>query len=277
MRILDVHTHCFPEKIAYRAVSHLGGSAGFHPYHDGTPRGLERSRRRAGISACVVLPVATRPENTPSINRWILERRDPNLIFFGGLHPRYERYEEEIETLARAGVRGVKFHPNFQDFLPDDPTLAPVFRALARHRMIAFFHAGYDFSIPGAPGSPERFARLHDRHPELTLVCAHFGGWRLWDDVEKFLLGRPNLYLDTSFVLGYLPDARLVDMSRRHGTDRILFGTDTPWREQADDVQLFLDLRFSPEEREAILWKNAARLLHLTPADFARYFDPVPS
>ncbi len=272
MKIIDIHTHAFPNAIAARAIAHLAERDGIHPFHDGTLRGLDRSRRRAGIDLCVVLSVATRPSQVPSINRWILEPPDPDdilgdpresTIFFGGMHPYYEDYEAEIHRLRWASIRGVKLHPNFQDFLPDDPAFSPLFRTLAREGMIALFHAGKDISIPGAPGSPERLARLADRFPDLTMICAHMGGWEMWDDVERYLLGRPNVYLDTAFVFDCLDDRRFVDLARRHGVDRILFGTDTPWREQLDDVERMRSLPLTSEELNAIMWKNASRLLRL--------------
>jgi len=50
------------------------------------------------------------------------------------------------------------------------------------------------------------------------------------------------------------------------GVDRILFGTDYPFREdvmpQMQDIE---DLKLSPAEVDAVLWRNAARVLKLGP------------
>ena len=58
-----------------------------------------------------------------------------------------------------------------------------------------------------------------------------------------------------------MPDARIVEMARRHGVERVVYGSDAPWRSQADDLRYFLSLPFTVEEQERILWRNAAGLL----------------
>ena len=266
--IIDFHTHAFADAVAQKAMAYLVDESGYTPSHDGTLRGLCEACRRAGVAKAVVLSIATKPKQVPVINNWAIGRGDgsvgansESLVFFGTLHGGYEEYEAEIERLRAAGVRGVKMHPNYQEFFPDDEGLRPMFRALARAGLIALIHGGHDIAFADAPGSPDRLARLNDAVPELVMVAAHFGGWRMWDDVDRYLIGRPNVYLDTSFTLGDLPDERFVDMARRHGLDRIVFGTDSPWRDQGDDVTYLGRLPFTDAERETILWKNAERLL----------------
>jgi len=48
--IIDFHVHCFPDKLAPRAVSQLAANAGIPPRVDGTINGLKESMKRAGIS-----------------------------------------------------------------------------------------------------------------------------------------------------------------------------------------------------------------------------------
>ncbi len=249
-------------------MEYLIEESGYKAWHDGTLHGLCQACHRAGVAKAVVLSIATKPKQVPVINNWAIGRGNgsvvanpESLVFFGTLHGGFEGYEAEIERLRSAGVRGVKLHPNYQEFFPDDEGLRPMFRALARAGLIALIHGGRDIAFADAPGSPDRLARLNDAVPELVMVAAHFGGWRMWDDVERHLIGRPNVYLDTSFTLGDLPDERFVEMARRHGLDRIVFGTDSPWRDQEEDLAYLARLPFTKEEREAILWRNAERLL----------------
>jgi predicted TIM-barrel fold metal-dependent hydrolase len=273
MHCIDFHTHAFSNAVAEKAMTYLVEESGYTPAHDGTLLGLKGELKRVGIDKAVVLSIATKPKQVPVINDWILDchaqsGRDGNgdgslagLVFFGALHPQFEAYENEIERLRMAGVRGVKLHPNYQEFYPDDPVLRPMFQALADAGLIVLIHAGHDIAFPDAPGSPDRLARLNDAVPNLPLVCAHFGGWRMWTDVERHLVRRPNVYLDTSFTLGDLPDERFVELVRRHGIENVLFATDSPWRDQKLDLDHIDRLPFTPGEREAILWKNALRLL----------------
>jgi predicted TIM-barrel fold metal-dependent hydrolase len=55
-------------------------------------------------------------------------------------------------------------------------------------------------------------------------------------------------------------------MIQGHHPDRILFGTDTPFDRQREDVEYILHLPISIELKEKILWKNGRRLLGLTEA-----------
>ena len=59
---IDFHTHCFPDALAVKAVSRLSAvSGGLTPYTDGTLAGLRRSMVEGGVSASVVMHIATNP------------------------------------------------------------------------------------------------------------------------------------------------------------------------------------------------------------------------
>lgn len=261
--VIDFHTHIFPDALAERAVKQLAESGdGSVSYSDGTARGLWESMQQAGITKSVTLPVSTKPAQTPTINSFCIELRDPGLIQFGTLHPDYPDLDAEIQRLVEAGIRGVKFHPDYQSFYVDEERLFPLYQRMADAGLIALFHAGEDIAFkPPFRAPPERLARVLERVPDLVIVAAHFGGYRMWDDVERHLLGRP-LYLDTSFTLPYLPAEDFVRMARIHGVDRILFGTDSPWADQADELKCLLATGLTDTELDAVCHQNADRLLH---------------
>ena len=98
----------------------------------------------------------------------------------------------------------------------------------------------------------------------LTLILAHMGGWRNWEEVEELLPYAP-VYLDTSYSLGSI---RPLDDGyykpediRTFGYERFLFGTDSPWSGQQESLERFRALPLTNEEKEAILGGNAQRLL----------------
>ncbi|MCP3965924.1 MAG: amidohydrolase family protein [Lentisphaerae bacterium] len=88
------------------------------------------------------------------------------------------------------------------------------------------------------------------------------GSWGMWDEAEEYVIGLP-VYLDLAFTLGQIDDEQLVRMIRRHGADRVLFGTDSPWRDQKTALDHFLKLDLNEDEKSLILGENAARLLDL--------------
>ena len=58
-----------------------------------------------------------------------------------------------------------------------------------------------------------------------------------------------------------LYDEDFVRLCRKHGTDRILFATDSPWQDQADYISRINAMEFSDAEKEKIFAGNAMSLL----------------
>ncbi len=263
-RIIDIHTHVFPERIAERALRQLMGRSGETARIDGTAAGLEKSMVENGIAVSVTQPVSTKPSQTPAVNGFAIElNKRPSLINFGTLHPDCVENPSEIRRIVNAGVKGVKFHPDYQEFFVDEERMFPLYRQVADAGLIAFFHAGVDIGLPPPVHcTPDRLAKVLDRVPDLKAVAAHFGGFKMWDEVDRFLVGR-NLWLDTSFTLAWLPAARFVEMARRHGIEKILFGTDSPWADQGEEIQLHENSGLTEEELAAVFYDNAASLLRL--------------
>lgn len=264
--IVDFHTHVFPDDLAPRAVRQLTGRSGEKAHTAGTCDALKASMRRWGIRWSVTQPVSTRPEQTPTINNFALSQRtDPMLVPFGTIHPDYSDYRTEIARLREAGIKGVKFHPDYQQFYADEERMFPIYEALAEADMIGLFHAGVDIGLgPPYHGTPDRIARVMEKFPGWTIVAAHFGGFKMWDDVERFLLGRP-IYLETSYTLAWLDSGRFVRMARAHGIERVLFGTDSPWADQGQEIQLLRTCGLEASELEAVFARNALRLLNAQP------------
>lgn len=262
MPIVDVHTHVFPPDVAARAVGSLVESAGLRPFYDGTVRGLLEAMNGAGITVSVLQPVATRPEQVEGINDWTASLAGDRLVPFGAMHPLYPDPEAEIERMAALGIRGMKLHPEFQDFDPADPGMRRIYRAAARHGLIILFHAGEDPNFDTTRGVPTAFKRVLADHADLTVILAHLGGYRIWDEVAEHLLG-DRVYLDTAYTLGHLPPERFAEIVREHGTDRVLFGSDGPWADPRVELEGLASLGLPDDDLEAILWRNASALLDL--------------
>jgi hypothetical protein len=163
--------------------------------------------------------------------------------------------------MASLGLKGFKMHPEHQDFEPHDPRLDPIWHAAVEHGMIVLFHAGADVIHPSVRGTAQSFARLMDAWPELRVILAHLGGFRQWQQVAEHIQGR-DVYLDTAYTLGHLPDSEFVELVRAHGADRVLFGSDGPWTDAAFEVAHLSSLGFSEEELTGILGDNAQRMLY---------------
>lgn len=283
--IIDFHTHTFPDKIAAAAVDKLQAASHTRPFSDGTVDGLRASMAAAGIDASLVLPVATSAKQVPHINdsaiRVNRQAKETGVHSFGGMHPDFPDWEQEMERLCAAGVRGVKVHPPYQGVNFDDPRYIRVLKKASALGMLVVTHAGLDVGLPGAEQStPEKLLRAREQAPDTTLILAHMGGWRCWDDVERLLPGT-GVYLDTSFALGHmtpngdgfykteadlamLEQEQFLRLIRLFGADHILFGTDSPWGEQGAYLRAISALPLSNADRAAILGGSAEKLLSIS-------------
>lgn len=258
--LIDFHVHIWPDALAPAATAALSSQGGIPALYDGTVAGLRASMAEAGIARSVVQPVATKPGQVRAINDWAAALASDDVVPFGAMHPDLEDPVAELERMHTLGLRGFKMHPEYQAFSPDDPRLTPMLDAASRLGMIFFSHAGADIGPQTLSGTPDVFARVIDRHPDLTIVLAHLGGFRQWHDVPEHLVGR-DVYMDTAFTLGHLPDEEFVAIVRAHGVDRVLFGSDGPWTDPVEEIAHLRSMPFTADELDAILGGNAERLL----------------
>jgi len=263
-RIIDIHTHAFPDFLAEKAIVALEATSyGEKAHLNGTISDLLRSMDKAGIEISVICSIATAPKQVPSIVKWSQEIASDRIIPFPSIHPEYADFRDEIARIKDLGMKGIKMHPQYQGFNIDDERMMPIYEALVENELILTVHAGFDISFPSDPSaSPDKTARVIERFPELKMIACHFGGWRQWDQVRRCLAGK-NLYFETSYTIGDLPDEKIVELIRLHGDDRILFGTDSPWKDQPKSVEEIKSLPISDEAKEKIFHRNAERLLGL--------------
>lgn len=256
--IIDFHVHLFPDKVAERAVQSISDYYGLPMRGTGTVDNLRSVAAAHDVRRFVVHGTATRPDQVQAINDYLVGAcaQEERLVGFGSLHPGMENAEAELERIQSLGLCGIKLHPDFQDFAIDDPAALSLY-ALVEGRMPLMLHMGDEHRDHS---SPERLARILDRFPDLVLIGAHLGGYLRWDESLKLLAGR-NLYFDTSSSLEFMEPDHAVELIRRHGVERVLFGTDYPMWLYEDELERFDRLKLSAEEQEQVLYRNAAALL----------------
>lgn len=259
MLIVDSHTHAFPDGLAEMAVGRLVGREGVRAYYDGTVSGLLGSMALRGVDRSVLAPVATKPSQVRTINDWVMGIGDERIVPLGAMHPDLPDPEEEIARLAHAGVRGIKLHSQNQDFSPEEERMAPIYEAVIRHGMLILFHAGGFVVNEGTDAHPDVFAQMLDDWPEMVCILAHMGGFRYWDEVREHLCGR-QVYLDTAYVPGILPDDELLKLIREHGARQVLFGSDGPWADAGAEIAQLRGIGLTDEELDMILSSNAREL-----------------
>jgi predicted TIM-barrel fold metal-dependent hydrolase len=262
MHIIDFHTHIFPDKIAAKTVDMLGAEANITPAFDGSRAGLLQSMASAGIETALNCPIATKPEQVTSINRWAASQNCRPIFSLGTLHPDSPDVAAELDAIRNLGLPGIKLHPEYQLFHPCEERMQPIWEGCCDRNLFVLMHCGEDIGFePPYHSSPEEIAELLDAFPKLELVAAHMGSWMRWDAVETHLCGRANLYLETSFTLDYTSEKQFLRMIRAHGADRVVFGSDAPWRVPAEALGLVTRTALDDHEKQLILRDNARALL----------------
>lgn len=281
--IIDFHTHTFPDAICTNVLRKLSMASATLPFTDGSVAGLVASMEKAGITYSVNLPVMTSPEQVEKVNRTMIENQESllarGIITFGGLHPDCKDYRQQIKLLKANGIPGIKLHPAYQGVDVNDPRFLRIFEAASEEDLIVLIHAGIDIGLYDHNyASVPRILQVLKEVAPTKLVLAHMGGWGCWEEVERDLAGAP-VYLDTAFAIGKItpaPDAprepilksnlsdeAFLRIVRKHGTDRILFATDSPWEDQSDYVARIHAMDLTREEELRILGENAGKLLGL--------------
>lgn len=258
-KIIDAHAHIFPQKILPKAVDSIGAfytlpmSGG-----KGSAEDLLEQGKKIGVCNYVVHSVATVPTQVEHINDFIAAetRLHPEFIGFASLHPGYEKISEEVQRAIELGLRGIKLHPDFQKFDIDSPEALEMYRKIDG-RLPILMHMG-DRKLTYS--KPERLARVLEMFPKQVFIAAHLGGYSAWEESKQCLIGK-NIFIDTCSALPFLSAQEAAEIIRAHGTKRVFFGTDYPMWQHEEELERFLALPLTEQEREDILFNNAAALL----------------
>lgn len=262
-RIIDIHTHAFPDAVAEKAMPKLEGEADIKAALDGKVSSLLASMDRAGIAISVVASIATKPGQYDAILKWSKQIASDRLLPFPSVHPEDDDVPGKVRAIADAGFRGIKMHPYYQDFKIDEDRLWPFYQAVSDAGLVLLMHTGFDIAYPfDRVADPVRTVRVIDAFRELKLVTSHVGAWMDWDEAKKYLWGKP-VYMDFSYSLHKIDKDHAREALLTHPAEYVVFGTDSPWEDQAAAVDKAKSLELGPERERLMFYDNAARLLGL--------------
>lgn len=262
--IIDFHTHIFPDSIAPKTIPVLEKRSGIRPSTNGMAEGLAASMENADVVLSVVMPVVTKPSQFDSINAFagdVNEKYAGRLLSFGGIHPDCEDYKGKLKFIKDCGFKGIKLHPDYQGVMIDDIRYMRIIEFASELDLIILTHAGIDIGLPDPVCCPpDRLRFVLDKIKPQKFVAAHMGGWKQWELVYEYLAGE-NLYFDTAFTLDFIDTEMFLKLLEKHGSDRILFATDSPWGNVSRNIEQINSLQLDADTREKIFWKNARKLL----------------
>ena len=268
MPVIDAHAHIYPDKIAPRAVPAIGTFYLVPMQGEGTADDLLARYGECGITHAIVHSVATTAKSVPTINSFIADQctQHPEFIGFGTMHQEFEDVEAEVDRALALGLHGFKLHPDTQQVNMDDPRLMDFYEIIAG-RVPLVLHTGdyrYDYS------SPRRLVKVLKAFPDLVVNAAHLGGWSIYDvgyDVlHEELLGEERLFVDASSAFAFTGRRHMRELVRMWGADRVMFGTDYPMWQPAQELNEMMNCNLTDDELEKILWKNAESFSGVTVA-----------
>ena len=180
------------------------------------------------------------------------------VVPFVWVNPALDNVEEKLERyINKEGFAGIKMQPLFDAFVADDPCVYPVMDFARENDVPVFIHCGHPpFSLPWS------IALLAEKYPDVNVTMIHMGhGHGVYIDASIKMAKRyPNLYLEMS---GMPMGSKILEAYREVGSDRIMFGIDSPFHHPTVEIQKVLTCGLNQKEQEDVFYNNAKILLKL--------------
>jgi predicted TIM-barrel fold metal-dependent hydrolase len=182
-----------------------------------------------------------------------------DIRFWAVLNPKIpESYKQAESLLAHPRCKGIKIHPTNHGYEIRDYG-DEIFEFASQHKAIIMTHSG-------CPGSfPEDFISFANRYPHVSYILAHLGN-SPDGNLSRQVYGlkrakNGNVYIDTSSAKSI--NSGLIEWAVSEvGAQRLLFGTDAPSYFSACQKARIEYAEIDEEAKRAILFGNAAQLLH---------------
>jgi uncharacterized protein len=161
---------------------------------------------------------------------------------------------ETRELLDHSKFLGVKLHPIYDGFHPNDPAVHKVLELLVERKLPLLIHCGHPiFSLPWS------IEELVVNFPDARVIIGHMGHCdaRLVDATIAIATRHQNVYLDTS---GMQMPRKIYDAAEKIGPRRIVFGSDLPSHHPAVEIMKIRVSGLSENDVERVLTKNGRRL-----------------
>ncbi|HYD55456.1 MAG TPA: amidohydrolase family protein [Burkholderiales bacterium] len=277
---IDVHTHAWKSALSVNdtpteSQEAMGRYFRYQPQHQTVPEMADYYRKLK--MAFVVFTVdgekgASRKITNEEIAE-LAHKHSDVAIPFASVNP--HRGKEGValarKLITEYGVKGFKFHPQVQDFSPNDKLAYPLYEVIAEAKLPALFHSGQTGVGAGTRagggirlkyGNPMLVDDVAVDFPDMPIILAHPSfPWQ--EEALSVATHKPQVYIDLSgWSPKYFPPI-LVQYMNTLLKDKILFGSDHPVFSPERWVQEFEKLPIKPEVRPLIMKGNAARLLGL--------------
>ena len=187
-----------------------------------------------------------------------------------------------MKRLKDMGFKGMKLHPNAQDFSILSPKIFEVYAAAQELGMFITFHTG----VHHARMKNSRvidFDEIAWEFPKLKFSMEHVGGYHFFKEALAVLFnhvpppwekGESNVFAGLASIFTmpqlrfwHLNREQLLELLGQVGVDQMIFGLDFPYnkeRETMNGIETIQSLGLSPAENAKIFGGNLKRALGLS-------------
>ncbi|MBN1428039.1 MAG: amidohydrolase [Anaerolineae bacterium] len=231
---------------------------------------LLRDMELGNISYAVVLPINSIYVDSTSLLLDSISGYE-RLIPFASLHPLESDIEVKIKTYVSKGVRGFKINPHIQAVDFDDEKMIDLVKRLAETRLPIISCSGLAVPPHYLGQAPKflrrsvetqnlnRYEKVLCQIPDHPFVFAH-GGVEQNEELIVLMKKFPNTLTDISTQ----NSDNIKRLIEEVGSQRLLFGSDYPFFNQAFPIVSVLRATDNQQDRTAIFSENARKLLNLS-------------
>ena len=267
-RILANHAHVFPESV----------NAG------GTIDRLLRMLDECGIEEAVCFAPFSHQVGLAGIhhNRWLAQelKTRSRLVGFGTLDFAREDIRDQVREVRELGLRGLKLHPNAQQFDILSPGALAACAAAQELGLFISFHSGvHQYRI--ADYNLLKFDEVAWQFPDLHFSLEHVGGWAFFSEAVAVITnnipfppvpgrkcrvygGLTSVFTPHYNRLWYMPRERMLELLAQVGAEQLIFGLDFPYNLEENTkmgLQAIQELPLSEQQRAMILGENLRELI----------------
>lgn len=194
------------------------------------------------------------------------------LVFTALIDFRRDDIEDYLDFAVTCGVKAVMVNSYLQKIGEGDfNRVLNTFLYAADKGLILCIDGSYGTSKMYKYDNMRLACLIADAINNVPIVIVHSGGLRVLDAM-LLALEKHNVWLDTSFSLPFYIGSSLEQdyafAYKKIGTERIIFGSDTPYLNSKDAKRIHMDFfnkhKFSNNDIDKIMFQNSIRLFGLT-------------
>lgn len=290
--LIDVHTHIWPGNyttsflIEYFKARKIWDESLHVVTTEGLLKEMDINEVKLSVVSSVSLYTKMSNDDLNRINIFVsdeVKKAEGRLIGFCTIDPFGGKKSLNFlsKNIEISGHRGLKLHPSFQEFYPNDQKCYPLYEKMQEYGLPVLFHTGSIGVLPFKDfySYPTHIDAVACDFPKLNIIIGHAG--KIWhDEVVMLMRKHKNLYADISTNLGRSEEFKCMPLSWflykvkiwAGNFDRILFGSDYPFYFQGETLKCLEEARnylnrenknfMTDEDFKKITLGNAEKLIN---------------